>query len=588
MAQLHEDITDRWGSASLPKNASLPEIVSAVRRRILMQSRFGNLRPSSLENEVEIFIQTGNCEPIVDKTVCINPTFLTAENEVWGGVDYLATPFEAYFPVSIDEQLASDCLFDPAKENNAVGYSKAKLQSLITLFRSRASRVVLHFHFGDCLELCLMNQTLQNKFQVVHSSHLADRVGLANVLLAASLCLAKETPEAILLTDVTSWRDMKRAEVTEFVRSVADYIELSLCCPLSMIPTLFGVRLMNHVKLGSLECIKLHDLISVNPVTLKWRNGPSYSDNIKLAISIGMKIALNSLAESCFVLDIVNDLHGSSAVLPNTPVTFYYLLRTLVCRFQWVPGAIESFIQQIVVSPWFQLEFRTQQQWMKGQPVLLYSSSSPLLLQNDFLEGRDFPVLLLLVSKKEMKRFGAKPGSTPPREFFTKAHVIENLYWSKVKSAFSRNGTNSRLFSEQSFSLLLAQDHGLDTSTQLCIIQSLSCSLMYSTEFFPLFQSKTVLNPSPLLCQSAGAVKQETEEADEALNVLKCLEFENRYSLDISIQQGYDIDDINGKTKFTYFERKKIMNSIFFFCIFKTFSYLRKSFILQFQRIKSP
>ena len=64
MAQLHEDITDRWGSASLPKNASLPEIVSAVRRRILMQSRFGNLRPSSLENEVEIFIQTGNCEPI--------------------------------------------------------------------------------------------------------------------------------------------------------------------------------------------------------------------------------------------------------------------------------------------------------------------------------------------------------------------------------------------------------------------------------------------------------------------------------------------------------------------------------------------
>lgn len=114
------------------------------------------------------------------------------------------------------------------------------------------------FHIGDCLQLCLFNDKLKNLFQVIDCSNLADHLGLANLILAVRTCLADD-PNAVLLTEIMTWEALKP--------TVAEYVDYVLCCPLSMVPLLYGLRLANHVRLGKSyphqlvsHCSKLHHL----------------------------------------------------------------------------------------------------------------------------------------------------------------------------------------------------------------------------------------------------------------------------------------------------------------------------------------
>ena len=513
-----EKVNERWSETSLQENASESEVVTAVRKRIRSLTCFGSQLPNSLDKEIEHFVKTGNCEPITEKTVCLNPTLLTPQLEI-SCVNYLTSPFEAYFPVSLEDQIASASLFELNGGKNAVSYCKSKLQSLVFLLRSRRTRVKFYFHFGDCLELCFRDTNLQNKFQVVHCSDLVDHDGLANLLLAASLCLSNNYPEAALLIDTVSWIGLKRPKVPECVQTIAEFIELSLCCPLSMIPTIYGVKLTNHVQLGSPVCIKLHDSISVNSVTLKWIKSPAYSSNVYLDMSPTLMQAFALFSEACFVFQ--QKENSECASLPYSPLTFYYTLRSLVNRSKWFPGAIDTLVQKTVVPSILNLEWRTQQEWMKGQPVFLYSSQSPSVLRDVILRGLNFPlVTCILVSKEEIKRHKAKVGIRLPKAFFSNVHVIENLFWTKAKSGLTFIDT--KLFADPPLSLLLSQDHGLSVSTQLCFVDALSSTMLHSVDFFKLFKSKVIVNPTPILGPSLQATPQHT---------VKCIEFDDRYTL---------------------------------------------------------
>jgi hypothetical protein len=181
-----------------------------------------------------------------------------------------------------------------------------------------------------------------------------------------------------------------------------------------MIPTIYGVKLTNHIQLGSPVCIKLHDSISVNSVTLKWIKAPAFSSNVYLDISPTMVRAF-AFAEACFIFHPSVKEKSECASLPYWPVTFYYILRSLVIRCKLFPGALETLLKQTVVPSTLNLEWRTQQAWVKGQPVLLYSSQSPSVLRNSIMGMMDFPlVTCILVSKEDIKRHKVKVGIRLP------------------------------------------------------------------------------------------------------------------------------------------------------------------------------
>ena len=269
-------------------------------------------------------------------------------------------------------------------------YCKAKLQSLILGLQLRKERIQFHIHVGDSLELCVKDETLKNKMHIIHcSDDLVDVAGLANVLPIAASWLCNEKPESVIVTEVTnSWLKVVKPRFTEYV----DWHQL--CCPLSMIPTIYSLRLSDHLHLGSTVCIHQHDDVSnCNAITLKWHRIPvPYSTNVRLEVSPALKKVIGRLVETCFIQSHVwncapkADLavnHAlflrslfQSGVLRYTPATFYNIVQSLHHNHDWERGAEETLFRKSV-PPSFQLAWRTQQNWFKGLPVLLFYSNLP-------------------------------------------------------------------------------------------------------------------------------------------------------------------------------------------------------------------
>ena len=103
-----------------------------------------------------------------------------------------------------------------------------------------------------------------------------------------------DDPDAVILTDTVSWQFIKP--------SVAEFVELSLCCPLSMIPTLYGLKLLDNVRLGSSVPVKVWREVP-NSIPLRWQRALNYSANVELDLSPALKNAINRLKELCFYED---------------------------------------------------------------------------------------------------------------------------------------------------------------------------------------------------------------------------------------------------------------------------------------------
>lgn len=196
--------------------------------------------------ELELYLKTGNCHSIEEKNAPIlNPTFYVyseekeLEEERMGF--YILCPFDAFLPVPFKEQQHATFDFE---SNSAYDYCKYQLQSRVSQLKSRNDRITFYFHgHGDVMKECLYNEAMRDKFHVIF---LADRVeGLANLISTLVDSLVTQNPDALLLTELTRWMDFKKP-------SVLEYLESSLGCPLSMIPTFYGVWLTNHIQLGSI------------------------------------------------------------------------------------------------------------------------------------------------------------------------------------------------------------------------------------------------------------------------------------------------------------------------------------------------
>ena len=131
---------------------------------------------------------------------------------------------------------------------------------------------------------------MKKKFQVIHCSpFIVHTVGLTNIVSSTSGCLASLDSSLLTVIDLLHFESPRQV-------SVSEYIESSLCCALSLIPTLYGMRLTNDIQLSSPNPVKLHEGIFKNIfIILKWQNAIGYSGNIPLEISTALKDAIAKL-----------------------------------------------------------------------------------------------------------------------------------------------------------------------------------------------------------------------------------------------------------------------------------------------------
>ena len=498
---------------------------------------------SSIMLEIWTSFKTGNCSSLVGKTVSVNPTLLTFATNKYT-IQPLACPFEGYVPVPF-KQLKS------TRHNGGVllSYCQDVLKNLLLQLRSVKKTTFFHFHLGDSMQLCFSNE-LKNRFHVVECSNLSDHLGLANLLPIARRCLI-EDPEAIILTDSMGWQMLKP--------TVPEFVETMLCCPLTVIPTLYGLRLANHVRLGRFSPVKI---LREEPeaITLTWKNVPTFSTDIKLnlELSSSLKHAFTLLKKICFLENDDDFVSGNMGPLNrHTPLTYYYIVQSLLSRASWNAEAIQFFLEPAIAKP-FSLFWKTINDWMNGEELLHYqltcpysSISKPLPMEIDSL-----PLRLLVVPQSETQKYLNVQADTLKRAYMTGnrnqtsleafikgARFIDNFNVSMTRTADGKPG-------DVSISFLLTKDHGI---SELDAVFPVSVKGGYAPFTGPLillksykkttarsffsdeFHSRLSLNePTSVVATTQG------------LNVLKCVELQNGYELSISVQ-GLDIQNIKGK-----------------------------------------
>jgi len=437
--------------------------------------------------------------------------------------------FEGYFPIPYSKLNSTST----AARNGGkilLHHCQAVLKERLIKFRAQERTVTFFFHVDDGLLLCLFNPDMKKRFQVIDTSNVADHAGLANMIHAAQNCL-EEGPDSVLLTESMNWQALKP--------SVLEYIEAVLCCPLSMIPTLYGLQLANHVHLGN--CIPVNILrVAQNPVNLVWKKAPAFSENIGLNMSPALQSALISLQKLCFLIKEADPYPEEICALKMyTPMTFYYIVQSLLSRCTWAQSPpLKSLLEFSLIPPPLQLTWRTQQDWFSGRKVFQFemscvpSCSKVPTLTNPLMR-------LVLVPSQQFIRYCsllAEKNEKPSLDILTNGdcHFIDNFQ-------FSAKQTTAQKIEKVSVSFLLAENHGLTDVHLAFVIDISNSSVLFPLACLGMFDKTVVTSSSPLMIDPRPAIA-----IPVGLQVSSCSEYEDRYELEV-ISNGVVGKKISGK-----------------------------------------
>lgn len=405
-------------------------------------------------------------------------------------------------------------------------------------YRSRIANIQVFFHLEDALEFCFTNA---NKFDVIDCSNLVDRVGLANLLNAASGKLSNN-PGAVLFTVSRGW--------AEFAPTVEMYVEHVLCCPLRMIPTIYGFRLNEHVELGSRCLPSLHFAV---PANLSWQKAIPFQ-NIVMSPSSSLTDFLNKLAQKCFVGERFPNpsqvLSYEMALLERhhfSPLTFHYIVSSMTQRLggdHWFKDA-----HLLEVSALFNMTRRTSEAWEKGLEILKMTAEIPINSIN-----RD--ALKVLIPQLGLATFRLVLMPCSP----TTSHFIHGITRKYTNITFSGSigsyviDNFSLEMKEKSEKIvatfLIASDHNLPEVYNAYVIESVNhCPVLsfgslksMHTEKFHLPYPFPRPTPSPVVVPSPGA---------SFMKVTSCIESENEFKLKIIFDCN---QNVTGKLFYIYGE----------------------------------
>ena len=307
----------------LLKNLSFSEAVDIAVKHMetFLFNDFSNLIKSyqdelsymaKINPEIRHYYETGNCGQGNSKAASVNPTFIQTATGKWL-INHMACPFHGYLPIPLQE------LESRSVKKGIIGrYCKDELKKLLTGFRKRMDKIVFYFHPCDALAFCYGD--LPYKFDIIDTSTLADDLGLANLLNAAARKLLSD--ESLLITESIYWFGV--------APTVAQYVQETLFCPLSLVPTLYGFRLMEKVEWGQ-ESPRAAFTLNVMPARLRWKKTMPF-DRVPLVFTPSLKVPLMGLMNACAHIPSCKDLTTDMRRSYYSPLTFCYVLSDLIRR----------------------------------------------------------------------------------------------------------------------------------------------------------------------------------------------------------------------------------------------------------------
>lgn len=467
-------------------------------------------------DEVRRFFATGNCRLQSEtRVVCVNPTMLDPTTLRWE-VHFLITPFDGYFPLAKEEFEISD------NDNLLVRSCQKILQKFVTSYRSRIRAVKISVHLEDFLEFCYANT---NQFDVIDCSNLPDPIGLANVINAATSRLS-DNEQSTLFTQSVKWKDVGD--------TVEKYVEGSLCVPLNMVPTIYGLRLDNHVELGASAILNLRRQ-RTHPVSLRWKKAPSFR-NVSLAPSPLLDRCLDQIADKCFDIlfprRMVRPQPGDNCgMMLYTALTYDYIVSSMIQRV----GGDNWFKEERRCTNWicglFDLAKRTTKAWKNGRPVLKLTAHA----DKPFRPLKGTPVLRLILIPcsvfNESMAFKDNYDLSGPGN-----HMIDNFQFEIKKN---RDGKE-----KVSLSFLLVPDHGLEKS-HLAFLMDLSDGFpTYIFKALKFMQTETFVEPHPFVSKIPSHSAASVTGQSPMMTVKNCIESEDQFLLRIDISSS---DNVSGE-----------------------------------------
>lgn len=296
--------------------------------------------PDELGNHVahEIFNFFSITNQSTSKGLCVNPTLLELTTHRWF-VHHTVCPFNGFLPLPVNEMKPNP--------HSVSDYCRKVLMQHVTAYELKVERIRWTFSWGDSLELCY---TIPEKFDVIFCSELADNFGLANILNAAGRRL-NEKPESIILVETSNWSSL--APTPDL------YVQAALCAPISMLPSIYGLRLAESINFGAPS--------QPHPATLiclTWRRTQPY-ENLRPDLGLFLSQNLMQLARRCFFLEN-QQKEESCGMKRYTPMTFLCVLRSAAERLGRGNDTFNKseLINKVGLDPRFQLFWRTLEKWM--------------------------------------------------------------------------------------------------------------------------------------------------------------------------------------------------------------------------------
>ena len=469
-----------------------------------------------IKGEIQHYNETG-CWRIGNETatVCVNPTLLDPTTRRWE-IDSSRCPLYGYAPQTREELKAL------VNEGKLICLSQKMLKNLISSFQRRIKDIKLYFHLEDPLQFCYSSR-LEDKFDVVDCSYLPDVVGLANIVNACSVKLA-DNQEARLFTEIQNWEDVDAG-------SVQRYIEIALCSPWSMIPTIYGMRLVENIELGLSTLPNIHR--AINPVHLCWQRVPQ-PRNLAFSASPALHSCLQQLCDQCYDMVVPRDDVGllpgdTCGMLSYSPLTLHYVMNSMNQRL-----GKDIFFKngmQLEIPAHFNLASITMDAWRNGQAVVKFSVRTPPY-------NRSFDEMYSTFGVPQLRMMLAPPN--PPEDETGEdsfdfsgpnVHYIDNFHLEMEKTVDNKIGCIN-------VSFYVAMDQGLEDTHHALILENWNGVTVFDLGPMKSMQSEEVQMQYPF---PAKPPLLPAPSKNFHMAVERCVECEEKYLITIKIHCDIEV-----------------------------------------------
>lgn len=487
--------------------AAVNGLIDEVESNLGIESLSNHAR-EKIRDEIELYFESGNCRVKDTYDVCVNPTMLDPTDLSWQ-VFHRLSPFDGYLPLVRKE-------FSSSKSWILIRSCQKILKNLVYSYRTRIQDISIFFHLKDPMEFCY---SYTNKFDIIDCSNLPDQLGLVNIINACNERLA-EDPAAMLFTETLKWKNLSS--------SVKEYVEKALCAPLSMFPTIYGLRLVDRVELGASALINLRCKTAL-PVHLCWQKVPSFQ-NLTLHSSPEMDRFLDQLADKCFDVSFPRTLDGTHpgdgcGMLSYTPLTFDYVVNSMINRVGGDCWLNEERKCKGWTSNLFDLAKQTVKAWRKGQPILQITAKMQVCPDHVLGETATLPKLVLFpcATFLEASSKGKVDFSGPG------IHMIDNI---TIETKKVPDGSEIIIVS-----FLLPVDHGLENTHLAFLMELEDGTVSYIFKSLRSMRAVKFRQPHPFLLKRPEQLPSDASGQFQMV-VFSCTESVNDYQLKISIPCG--------------------------------------------------